>query len=327
MILACIAAYPFLSPLNGQTFYKELNLIGGYADADQWIGQMPGLKNAVGFEYFRKWAGDYGDFLTADLQVRFAYDSHADSEDAFGVEVHNAWLEYKLGLGESIRVGHFDPAFGLEAVLDTHGTLLQTLAFKNIGYKKDWGVAYQGLLGEYDYQVAAQLGSGMSINRKDDSFLLTGRIGTPRTQDTQFGLSVLYGQTLQSEHSWTIPAPGISDKSTRKTRIGVDFQSPISIFDFKAEAAFGENDGETVGGGLVRLGYTVPENQNLRFEFQTVYWSNDWGNGDARDLTLAPVIEYKLNPDTTLRLGYFHDLYSNDDNDRMVVLQLYYFGL
>ena len=240
-------------------------------------------------------------------------------------EVHNAWLEYKLGL--AIHPGRaFRPGLRPEAVLDTHGTLLQTLAFKNIGYKKDWGVAYQGpcrirLSGRGTTRL------GMSINRKDDSFLLTGRIGTPRTQDTQFGLSVLYGQTLQSEHSWTIPAPGISDKSTRKTRIGVDFQSPISIFDFKAEAAFGENDGETVGGGLVRLGYTVPENQNLRFEFQTVYWSNDWGNGDARDLTLAPVIEYKLNPDTTLRLGYFHDLYSNDDNDRMVVLQLYYFGL
>jgi len=108
---------------------------------------------------------------------------------------------------ESIRAGHFDPAFGLEPVTDTHGTLLQTLAPKNIGFKKDWGIGYRGLLGKFDYQLAVQLGSGMGIRRKDGSYLLTGRISTPQTRDTQIGLSFLYGRTLVSGQSWTIPAP------------------------------------------------------------------------------------------------------------------------
>jgi len=319
-----------ISPLQGvvlaDNFYKEAIIIGGYSDKDQWLGKKgKSLKNSIGFEYYRKFSNEYGDFLTLDLQMRMAYDSKEDSRDAFGVEIHNAWLEYKLGLGKSVRLGHFDPAFGLEPVLDTHGTLLQTLASKNIGFKKDWGVAYKGLLGDYDYELAAQLGSGMGIRRKDGSFLLTGRISTPQTRDTQFGLSFLYGQTLQSSQSWTIPAPELmSGKSIRKKRIGIDFQCPLGLFDFKAEVAAGDNDGRTVAGGLAELGYTVPEQQNLRLKMQTLYWSNDWEEKNARDLTLSPVIEYKINSATTLRLGYFHDIYARDgDEDRQILLQLY----
>ncbi|MBN2455772.1 MAG: hypothetical protein JXB29_04410 [Sedimentisphaerales bacterium] len=314
---------------HAENFYKEAVIIGGYSDKDGWVGKKDMmLKNSVGFEYYRKFSDEYGDFLTLDLQMRLAYDSTEDSQDAFGIEIHNAWLEYKLGLGKSIRLGHFDPAFGLEPVLDTHGTLLQTLASKNIGFKKDWGIGYKGLLVDFDYQIAAGLGSGMGIRKKDDNFLLTGRISTPQTKDTQIGLSFLYGQTLQSSQSWTIPAPDlVSNKSIRKKRIGVDFQCPLGLFDFKAEIATGDNDGKTVAGGLAEVGYTVPEQQNLRLKMQTMYWSNEWEEKNACDLIVAPVIEYKLSSVTTVRLGYFHDIYSSSDEDKMVVLQFYYFGL
>jgi len=313
--------------LQAEQFYKEAIVIGGYSDRDQWVGKKRSLKNSVGFEYYKKFSDEYGDFLTLDLQMRMAYDSREDRSDAFGVEIHNAWLEYKLGLGKSIRLGHFDPAFGLEPVLDTHGTLLQTLASKNIGFKKDWGLAYKGLLGNYDYQLAAQLGSGMGIRRKDGSFLLTGRISTPQTGDTQVGLSFLYGQTLESTQSWTIPAPElVSGKTIRKKRVGADFQCPLGLFAFKAEAAAGDNEGKTVAGGLAELGYTVPEQQNLKLKMQTLYWSNDWEEKKARDLRLSPVIEYSISSTTTVRLGYFHDIYSSGDEDKMIVLQFYYFG-
>ena len=311
-----------------EEFYKEAVIIGGYSDKDQWLGKKGRLKNSVGFEYYKKYSDEYGDFLTLDLQIRAAYDSAEDSHDAFGIEIHNAWLEYKLGLGKSIRLGHFDPAFGLEPVLDTHGTLLQSLAYKNTGFKKDWGIGYKGLLGDYDYQFAAGLGSGMGIQRKDSSFLLTGRISTPQTKDTQIGLSFLYGQTLESSQSWTIPAADlVSNKSIRKKRIGIDLQCPLGLFDFKAEAAAGDDDGRTVAGGMVEFGYTVPEQQNLKLKMQTLYWSNDFEEKKSRDLTLSPVIEYKISSTKTVRLGYFHDIYSSIDEDKMIVLQFYYFGL
>ena len=329
LTLALTIVNLFQGVIHADDFYKEATIIGGYSDKDKWVGKKDmSLKNSIGFEYFRKFSNEYGDFLTFDLQMRMAYDSREDSQDAFGVEIHNAWLEYKLGLGKAVRLGHFDPAFGLEPVLDTHGTLLQTLASKNIGFKKDWGVAYRDLWGDFDYEIAAQLGSGMGINRKDGSFLLTGRISEPQTKATQLGISFLYGRTLQSNQSWTIPAPElVTNESIRKKRIGVDLQCPLGLFDFKAEVAAGDDDGRTVSGGLAEFGYTVPEQQNLKLKMQTSYWSNDWEEKNARDLTLSPVIEYKINSSATIRLGYFHDVYSSSDEDKLILLQFYYFGL
>ncbi|MFA5239890.1 MAG: hypothetical protein WC476_09335 [Phycisphaerae bacterium] len=309
-------------------FYKEMMLTGGYSDKDNWVGQKGMRMNSMGFEYYKKFSNEYGDFLTLDLQMRAAYNSTADSENAFGVEIHNAWLEHKFGLGQFVKLGHFAPAFGLEPAVDTHGTLLQTLAFQNIGFKKDWGIGYRGLLGKYDYEFAAQLGSGMGIRREDGSFLLTSRISTPKSGDTQIGLSFLYGQTLESSQPWTIPSPDLAtDKSTRKKRIGLDLQKQLGVFDFKAEVAAGDNEGKTAAGGLTEFGYTVPENQNLKVKMQVSYWSNDWGEKDARDLTLSPVVEYKVNTSSTISLGYFHDIYSSSGEDRMILLQFYYYGL
>jgi hypothetical protein len=327
LIASLAAVLLFGGTVRADGFYKEAVIIGGYSDRDHWVGKKDmSLKNSVGFEYYKKFSNEYGDFLTMDLQARMAYDSSGDSQEAFGVEIHNAWLEYKLGLGKSIKVGHFDPAFGLEPVLDTHGTLLGTLASKNIGFKKDWGIGYKGLFGDYDYQLAAGTGSGMGIRRQDGSYLLTGRISKQQTRDTQVGLSFLHGRTLASRQSWTIPAADlVSNKSIKKRRIGIDLQCPLGLFDFKAEAAMGDDDGRTAKGGLVEFGYTVPEQQDLKLKLQTMYWSND--RKDARDLTLAPVIEYKLSSTTTVRLGYFHNIYSSNDENRMIILQFYYFGL
>jgi hypothetical protein len=309
-------------------FYKEAMIIGGYSKKDKWVGQKGENMNSLGFEYFRKFSNEYGDFLTLDLQLRAAYDSMASSNDTFGVEIHNAWLEHKFGLGQSVRVGHFAPAFGLEPVVDTHGTLLQTLASQNIGFKRDWGVDYRGLLGDYDFEFAAQLGSGMGIHMRDGSFLLTSRISTPKSAETQVGLSFLCGQTLESSQHWTIPSPELTTgKSTEKKRIGLDLQRPLGVVDFKAEVAAGDNEGKTAAGGLTEFAYTIPHQQNLTAKMQVSYWSNDWDKKNARDFTLAPVMEYKINTSSTVSLGYFHDIYSSSGKDRAVLLQFYYYGL
>jgi hypothetical protein len=119
----------------------------------------------------------------------------------------------------------------------------------------------------------------------------------------------------------------VTNKSTRKKRIGLDLQRQLGIFDFKAEVAAGDNDCTTVAGGLAEFGYTVPQQQNLKVKMQMSYWSNDWDKKNARDLALSPVIEYKIDSSSTISLGYFHDIYSSSDEDRMILLQFYYFGL
>jgi hypothetical protein len=325
LLLSCAA----LAQQPEGFFYKELNLIGGYSDNKGLVGKDNHmLKNSVGFEYFRKFSDQYGDHLTLDLQMRLTYDSMENRHNAWAVEIHNAWLEYKLGIGRSIKVGHFAPAFGLESVIDTHSTLLQTLASHTVGYTRDWGIGYKCLLGDFDFQFAAQSGAGMPIERTDGSYLLTTRIATPLENETQLGLSLACGRTLNFEQDRTIPAPDLmDDKSTDKKLIGLDYRTPLGPFGFKGEIATGDKDGTTVGGGLMELSYTLPDNQNVTLKLQTSYWADNWGYSDKTDATIAPVITYKINNEWSMSAGYFHDLDAMEKKDRLIVLQLYYYGL
>jgi hypothetical protein len=309
-------------------FYKEINLVGGYSNEDGWVGKKTMVqKNSVGFEYFQKFANDYGDFLTVDLQMRLAYDPHEAFDTAWGIEIHNAWAEYKLGLGHNIRAGHFSPAFGLEPIVDTHGTLFQTLARENIGFKKDWGMEYRGVLGDYDIALAGQLGSGMSIERKDSSFLATGRIGTPPGREFSYGLSVLYGEVLQGKGMSTFPRAEFADNAVNKKRIGIDGQYETGSYLFEGELVFGQDEDDEVLGFLLGIDYTVPTLQSMVLQVQTKFWDNDISDWDAIDSTISVGLSYKVNSSVTLRTAYFHDIATSfGECDRQVILQFYYYA-
>lgn len=310
-------------------FYKEAMLVGGYSKADGFVAETNVQRNSVGFEYFQKFSNDYGDFLTLDLQLRTSYDSGENRHYAWGVEFHNAYLEYKLGLGHNIRVGHFDPSFGIEPVVDTHGTMLQTLAMQNIGFKKDWGVGLRGIIGPFDYEITGGLGSGMGIRFVNHNYLLTARIGSPRGNTFQYGLSLLWGDVLKSKQMRTIPnAKLMSRNNVRERRIGVDAQYLWGPCLFKGEFTVGQNDSDEIMGVWAEADYTVPQIQNLELKLQGRWFSNQLNNSSASDVSLAASISYKLTSSITLRAAYFGDLHSYEkDKDHQVFLQVYYFGL
>jgi len=309
-------------------FYKELNLIGGYSDRQKWVGKSSELMNSLGFEYYRKFSNDYGDFLTADLQMRLAYDSREASSDAWGLEIHNAWLQYKLNSVNKVKLGHFDSPFGLEQVLDTHSTILQTLAPKNIGFKKDWGLALEGALPNFDYSAAMQIGSGMSIYRKDGSFLATSRIGTPSGRNAQAGFSLMYGKVLEVMGMSTFPRGGLlSDKAALKKRVGLDGQYLFGSYLLKAEVAYGSDEDKDVFGHLYEIDYTVPRLQNLQLELQYQAWRHDLSARGSDDSILTVGASYKLNSQVTLRAAMVHDfnLVEGQEDDK-ILLQVYYFA-
>ncbi len=301
-VFTFLVVFSFYRNAQAQYLYKEINLIGGYSDREEWVGKSETLSNSIGFEDYRKFSNEYGDYLTSDLQVRIAYDSLENAKDAWAVEIHNAWLAYKMGLGRDLKIGHFDPDFGLEPILDTHGTILQTLAMKNIGFNRDWGVALEGLLSELDYKLALQLGSGMSIRHRDGSYLFTTRIGTPTTRNFQYGISLMHGEVLQSEGMQTFPLNDLlSDKAVTKNRIGLDAQYLFSSYLFKGEIAYGKNDSDDVLGYLCEIDYTLPKNQNIQLELQFQSWINDLSKSNTGDSTIIGGMSYKLNQNVTLR--------------------------
>lgn len=312
-------------------FYKEVNAIGGYSNKEKWIGKTDELSNTVGFEHYGKFSSTHGDFLTTDLQVRFAYDSSENSTNAWSVEIHNAWVEYRASPELKIRGGHITPAFGLEPVVDVHSDIIQTLAMQDIGFTKDWGAELRGSLPAFDYQVAFQIGSGMSIRREDSSFLVTVRIGNPQTEDFRYGISGLVGNVIETYGMSTFPKNHLLSKETVfKERIGFDMQYNFwNSFLFKGETTYGINDNDNVIGYMTEVDYTAPKSQNWTVAAQFKSWFNDMKMPQADDTTFSLGLTYKLSQTTKVSAAFIHDLNmhsSNEERDTRVLLQFYYYG-
>lgn len=327
-VLLLILTAPYLFAAS-EAFYKEFDMVGGYSARDGWIGkQKQGQRNSVGFEYFRKISSDYGDFLTVDFQTRLAYDPHNPFREAWSIELHEAWIESKLGMGHNLRVGHFAPAFGLEPIVDTHGTLLQTLARRDIGFKKDWGVEYRGIMPEFDVLFAMTLGSGMGIERKDGSYLLTGRIGSPQKNSFQYGTSFLIGEVLKPRGMSTFPRPKYDNDAIMKKRAGLDALYSIGPYTLKGEYALGWDNHDGVMGTMLEMDYTVPSFQKLELKVQGQLWVNEMGKGNSIDAPVTVGATYNITKNLAFRVAYTHDIHSfSEEGDDQVYFQLYYFGL
>lgn len=306
-----ICIFALLMVKSGEALlYKELNLIGGRSDKKGWIDESLMLKNSIGAEYFRKFSNEYGDYMTVNLQTRLIYDP---SENDWGLEVHNAWLEYNIRLGNKLRIGHFDPFYGLEPLLDTHGTILQTIAHKNIGFKSDWGVGFRSFFRNFDYETALQLGSGMGI-KSEGNFLFTQRIGNTQRNNPVYGISILFGKVLIDEgmHRNT------SDMNTTqilKRRIGLDSQYQIRSLLLKSELDYGKNGNDNVYGLFLEVDYPIFQALESQIQWQT------W-NENTKENVLSLGLAYKIIPELTFRTAYVH----NFNNERQIIMQIYFYG-
>jgi hypothetical protein len=306
----------------------EVNLVAAHCGRDGWSGQVPhSQRNSVGFEHFARLSGSRGDFLTLNVQARLSYDTSVDSDDALALELHNALAELRLGLGRKVRVGHFAPEFGLEPALDTHATLLQTLAIPDIGFKKDWGIGYGVALGAVDLGVAAQLGAGMGIERRDGSYLVTARVSTPERGNPVLGVSALLGEVLSGTRPSLYPAPEYGDHATNKTRLGADASYVWRRFTLAAELSSGKNDGtETLGGALL-IDYIPRGNDRLALRARLFAWTDEPDAGDSLWSEIALVGSYRVTSRWTLRLLGARELaaVTGPEQTRFAV-QAYYFG-
>lgn len=291
---------------NGKALlYKEFNLIGGRSDKRGWVDESLMLKNSIGSEYFRKFSNEYGDYMTLNLQTRLIYEP---SENNWGFEVHNAWLEYNIKLGNKLRIGHFDPFYGLEPLLDTHGTILQTIAHENIGFKSDWGVGFRSFLKNFDYEIALQLGSGMRIKSRGN-FLITQRVGNSQRNNPNYGFSILFGKVLVDEemHNNTNTA------KIFKKRVGLDSQYQIRSILLKTELDYGKNDSDNVYGLFLEADYPIFQSLESQIQWQT--WSE-------KENVLSLGLAYKILPELTFRTAYTHSF----SNEKQIFIQIYFYG-
>ncbi len=352
--------------------YLEGNGIGGYSQSLSGGGDGDGgillqkdtsLRNSLGLEYLGKLSNDYGDFLTANVQLRLGYglpgpavvDELHNFQPIF--EVHGAWVDWKLGWGKYLRVGRFAPSFGLESVYDSHATIFQTMAHDYLGFKKDWGVGYRTMLGPFDLSMAGQLGSGMGVAWEDNNFLFSSRMATPPGTDFQYGISLMLGRTLTSHQMSIIPYPEYGEEAIFRRQAGFDWSYRYGPWLTLGELVTGKVDDDWGGGGLVQVEYTVPSLQALSFGVQGRLWSEGWqtpfpeavdgvdeaeagaGNGDgATDLennhgsritsSLGLQAAWSFNESLLARVAASQDftIKPGELDDTKIFLQLYWLG-
>ena len=218
-----------------------------------------GIRNMLGFDYRQVFSGRTGDWGVMVLQGYLTRSDHEPRRPPFIADDHDTEFQFRIfsfnytGLARgrlNFKVGHVELPYGLEATVDTNGTLRQFLPGANLGYKADWGVTVNGVLPEFEYEVALTQGAGNEPDMEDGRFLLTGRVGTPIEADRIFGGSFMYAR---------LPGGG-GDRFTR-WRVGADYQEfALEPFAVSAELSVGEDDSMGVMNRLGELSWSTPFN-------------------------------------------------------------------
>ncbi len=200
----------------------------------------------LGIDLHKVFSNSEGDWGTLTLQPFLTRLDGVRRRPPFFDDAHDWELVYRIcnfnytkyGEGRrNIRIGHMEVPYGLEQVINTNGTLRDYIHGRNIGVKGDWGVSLNGETDEGEYEVALLRGSGNEWRRREDPYLVAGRIGTPRGEPISIGMSALYGDVYR----YTGPTPTV-----RRSRIGVDFITGKGPFTVMGDVSIGRDPGTSV---------------------------------------------------------------------------------
>ena len=298
--------------------YFEAQGIAGYSSMDGGAVYHSGhrhdvmQKNGIGFDYIKKFSGEYGDWGTGALQMRLVWN---DADDRPQLQIYNAWLKLKTTFAD-VWVGHNRAPFGLTAWLDTHAELLQPLSMSGFGFDRDWGAGISRDFARGDFAAAVTTGSGMGLKTKGNWIVASRASYGVLSQDNyNFGVSFMGGKMLD-----TMGYELMDDKPKDTLLGGVDFAWNYNRAEHKAEFDFGRKNEKTAVAALYRLGWNFLEENRLKLEGQYT-WTKREGINDAG---FGFGATYKVNSNLTARAMYYRDW---EMSDNRVVFQLYYYRL
>jgi len=269
-------------------------------------------KNGIGFDYIRKFSGEYGDFGAGALQMRLVWD---DSSDKPQLQVYNAYLKVKTSLAD-VWAGHNRVPFGLSSYWDTHADLLQPLSMSGFGFEHDWGAGISRDFADGDFSAAVTVGSGMGLKTKGN-WLASSRVsyGVLPRDNYNFGVSFMGGKKLDTM-GYTV-----MDDDPKNTLLGgVDFAFNHDRLEHKAEFDFGRKNGAAAAAVFYRVGFNFLEENRLKLEGQYV-WTKQEGMSNTV-LGFGPA--YRISSRLTARAMYQRDW---EMSAGRVIFQLYYYRL
>ncbi len=287
--------------------------------------------------------------LTAiDLHPRIAYDrmEMGDWVDELTFAPQDFWLKFNVGGKDrlSLRVGQFVIPYGANPILAPRQMFILPVEATDLGLKWDWGLGLKGPAGDYDWEIAATIGSGESLHsshlfRNDDrsSYLLTGRFGTPTYWDFQYGFSLLYGDLP------VIMGPNVlSEAAISRWRVAFDlFYKHGTYVMFGGQVTYGQNgfDGDekliTVTGGQraadvlgsrAWMDWVLPRHNNFRLRGQLESVIRDLSTSESDDTAAILELSYSLTTSITLMVDHRVELnrMMGDENDTLFFSFIYY---
>ena len=301
---------------SADLLYFEAQGVAGYSSAQHKITYHSAeahdvmQKNSVGFDYLHKFSGSSGDWGTAALQARFAYN---DEQHNYRPQIYNAWLKAKSNKGD-FWLGHNRVAFGLASYWDTHADLLGDLTMQGISYDRDWGTGWG-----YDTEngnISASLTSGTGMNyRAKGNWLAAARAsrGVLNRDNYTGGVSFMAGNVLE-----TMGYKIMNKRPQNLWLLGADIALNQDNFEHKFEIDAGEKAHKPLYAAIYRFSLKLDAEERWKLEMQPAYVNSlheeSWQIGGG--------ISYLLTADLTLRLMY---QYRQQNADNVYMSQLYYY--
>jgi opacity protein-like surface antigen len=310
--------------------YFEAQGIAGYSSAVKrmiFYSMNPDAemqKPSLGFDFLKRFSGEYGDIATLALQGRLALseDNFADKDYAstenpskykLEPQIYNAYLKVKTPLAY-VWAGHNRPAFGLSSYFDSHGLILRTLAIQGFGYDRDWGGGLYRDFSWGDVSASVTTGSGMPIYTKGN-YMTAARIsyGVQSQDNFNIGFSLGYGKTLDTM-GYRLRDPEPLDMSMA----GIDLTVLRNNLEHRVDIYAGTWLDETTYAISYRFGINIDQEGKLKIEAQPSYWKF----GGEENYQLALCVSSQVTSNLTVRLGYAYD---HKEDDSSIILQLYYY--
>ena len=219
----------------------------------------------------------------------------------------------------NIKLGHYEIPYGLEATINSNGTLRQFSHPSNLGQKLDWGATINGTFPLFQYEIGVSRGSGVEYHSTGDPYAIAGRIGTPVDSENFWGTSSAGVSFYQAD----IASP--TGGNQERWRVGVDGQHYLGPIGVLGEFSAGKTDSETTINTLTELNITNRRETILAYnQFRWVHQRLATGWDDSGSLAIG--IRYAPDTHWALSAQFTQELWqlAKVSTDQIFSLQLRY---
>jgi hypothetical protein len=256
------------------------------------------------------------------------------------------WVRFQLAGNDrmSLRLGQIALPYGVNPMLAPRQTFVLPVEELDLGLKWDWGIGLKGPLGEFDWELAATMGSGEAWHSpsalggsRPSSHLFTGRIGSPTYWNFHYGLSVLAGDLP------TLHGPYMVDNfPLSRRRLALDGSYKYGTYlSIGGQVTYGQDghagdDGHVLSNGGTGVadvfGYRLwadwvpPGENNIRLAGQFESVQHDMDNPQTTDSAVVLEMSYSLTTEITIKLNLRTVVEDFMDLDDGLFITFVYYG-